>query len=215
MVELKHLKVELRTTIGKRNNRRLRESGNIPAVLYGHKKDNVCLTTPVEEMEAVLRHGSRFVILTGAVNERAFIKECQWDTWGLKILHVDFTRVSEHERVHLSVPLELRGEAPGVKDGGVLMQVLHTIMIECEPSTAPEKIPVNINHLEFEKSILVSELTLPEGVKALTEGSTVIVECVPPTEEVEEGEVTGETGAEGSEPEVIGRKKEEGEEEEK
>ncbi len=204
MVELKTLTVKLRDEHGKRRTRRLRQTGVVPAVLYGHKKENVSLSVPKEEVDAVLRHGNRFVILAGAVNERAFIKECQWDTWGQVILHVDFTRVNEHEKVRLSVPLELRGEAPGVKDGGVIKQHLHTIEIECEPAGAPEKIGVNINHLEFEKSILVSDVVFPEGVKPLVDEKLIVVECVEPVVEEEKAE----EAADGAEPEVIGRKKE-------
>ena len=77
---------------------------------------------PADELETALRHGSRLVSLTGAVNESAFIRELQWDTWGTHIVHVDFTRISEHEIVEVRVPVELRGEAPGVREGGVVVQ---------------------------------------------------------------------------------------------
>lgn len=211
MAEIKTLAVELRQETGKRRNRRLRAAGKIPAVLYGHKQDVIGLALSEEEVEAVIRHGNRFVSLTGAVNERAFIKECQWDTWGVDVLHVDFARVSEHERIRLSVPVELRGEAPGVKEGGVIKQSIHVLEIECEPSNAPEKIEVNINHLQFLGAIHLSDISFAEGIKALADMSLPVVECVEAIEIPEE-----EEGAEGAaEPEVIGRKKEDEEEEEK
>ena len=211
MVELNKLAVESRPETGKRRNRRLRAAGKIPAVLYGHKLDCVNLQVLAEDVETILRHGSRFVSLTGAVNERAFIKECQWDTWGQAVLHVDFTRVSEHEKIRMEVPVELRGEAPGVKDGGVVKQVLHAMEIECEPTSAPEKIEVNINHLQLTGVIHVSDITLPEGVKSLIDAATPVVECNEAVE-VEETEAV----LDGAEPEVIGRKKsDEDEEEEK
>lgn len=209
MVEIKKLAVQLRQETGKRRNRRLRAAGQIPAVLYGHKQDCLALSVPADEVASVLRHGNRFIVLTGAINERAFIKECQWDTWGQAILHVDFTRVSEHERIRLSLPVVLRGEAPGVKEGGVVKQVLHAMEIECEPASAPEKIEVNINHLQLLGVIHVENVEFPEGVKPLAEPSTPIVEC---NEAVEVSEET-EEGAEGAEPEVIGRKKEDEEQE--
>lgn len=206
MVEIKQLAVQLRQETGKRRNRRLRAAGVIPAVLYGHKQDSVSLSVQADDVEAVLRHGSRFVVLAGALNERAFIKECQWDTWGQAILHVDFTRVSEHERIRLTVPVELRGEAPGVKDGGVVKQFLHEIEVECEPASAPEKIEVNINHLGFPGIIQVENVAFPEGVRPLIEAATVVVEC---SEAVEVAEEESEASADGAEPEVIGRKKSE------
>ena len=162
MAEIKSLAVELRQETGKRRNRRLRKAGKIPAVLYGHKQDVVSLSLPADEVAAVIRHGNRFVALTGAVNERAFIKECQWNTWGTEVLHVDFARVSEHERIRMTVPFDLRGEAPGVKEGGVVKQHIHTVEIECEPSNAPEKIDLNIDHLQFNQIIHLSEVELPE-----------------------------------------------------
>ena len=211
MVEIKQLAVQLRQETGKRRNRRLRASGVIPAVLYGHKQDSVSLSVQADDVEAVLRHGSRFVVLTGALNQRAFIKECQWDTWGQEVLHVDFTRVSEHERIRLTVPVELRGEAPGVKDGGVVKQVLHEIEVECEPASAPEKIEVNINGLGLPGIIHVENVAFPEGVRPLTHGTTVVVECNEAVEVPEEE--ADAASADGAEPEVIGRKKAEDEEE--
>lgn len=203
MVELLTLSVERRETVGKRRNRRLRASGKTPAVLYGHKQDVVNLSVATEQVEAALRHGSRFVNLEGAVNERAFIKEIQWNVWGDVVLHVDFTRVSEHEHVQLSVPVLIRGEAPGLKDGGVIKQHLHMIEIEAEPINAPENIPVSVNELGFNQQIRVSDVVAPEGVKLLADPEAIVVECVEPIV-VEE---TAAEAEEGAEPEVIGRKK--------
>ena len=69
-------------------------SGQTPAVLYGHGLENVCLSVPTDALAAALRHGGRLVGLTGAVNESAFIRDLQWDTFGTHVLHVDFTRIS-------------------------------------------------------------------------------------------------------------------------
>ena len=111
MAEL--LQVELRDSRGKRNARRNRRSGKLPAVLYGHGQETVSLLVSSERFLAAVRHGARLVKLSGAVEDQAFIREIQWDTWGLHALHVDFTRVSEHEKVQVEVTVELRGEAPG------------------------------------------------------------------------------------------------------
>ena len=110
----------------------------------------------------------------------------------------------------MTVPFDLRGEAPGVKEGGVVKQHIHTVEIECEPSNAPEKIDLNINHLQFNQIIHLSEVELPEGVKILGDLNIPAVEC---TEAVEAPEV--EEAAGGEEPEVIGRKKEDEEDSEK
>lgn len=203
------LDVESRGIQGKHFNRRLRQSGKIPGVLYGHGLESVSLAVSADALTAAIRHGSRLVSLAGAVNESAFIRELQWDTWGTHIIHVDFTRISEHEIVEVRVPVELRGEAPGVREGGVVSQHIHEVELACPASVIPEKLAVNINHLKLDESILLSGLELPQGAKLLAADlDEIVVECVIPVEMPEEG--AGEAGAE---PEIIGAKDEEGAEE--
>jgi large subunit ribosomal protein L25 len=204
------LNVEIRQLHGKRNNRRLRHAGKIPAVLYGHGLECVSLTVPSEKLEAALRHGGRLVTLTGAVSESAFVRELQWDTYGTHLIHVDLTRISMHEKVEVQVTVELRGEAPGVREGGVIEQLIHQVTIECPAGSIPEKLTVSINHLKLEDTITVAALELPPGSQILGEADAIVVQCVVPTELPEEG--AGEAAA--GEPEVIGEKKrdEEGEE---
>ena len=202
MAKAQALNVQTRESHGKRRNRRLRNTGSVPAVLYGHKKDVLSLMLAEEEIAAIVRSGNRFVALQGAVNENAFIKECQWNTWGNKILHVDFARVGAHEKIRVTVAIELRGEAPGTKDGGVVKHTLHTVELECEAASVPEKIEVNINNLAFNQTLYVSDLVVPPGAKVLAEPAIVVVSCSPPIEVSEET-----ADADAAEPEVIGRKK--------
>lgn len=205
------LAVQSRDTRGKRRNRRLRRSGQIPAVLYGHGLENVALSVETEAISAAIRHGSRLVSLTGAVDESAFIRALQWDTFGTHIVHVDFTRISEHEIVEVTVPVELRGEAPGVREGGVVVQLIHEVHIACPASVIPERLHVNINHLKLTESIKLTALELPEGAKMLAADLEAdVVQCNIPVELPEEGAAEGVS----AEPEVIGAKKEEGEESE-
>jgi large subunit ribosomal protein L25 len=204
------LAVQSRETQGKRNNRRLRRAGKIPGILYGHGLSNVSLCVDADTLTAAIRHGSRLVSLTGAVSESAFIRDLQWDTWGVHIVHVDFTRVSEHEIVEVRVSVELRGEAPGVREGGVVVQHVHEVEIACPASAIPEKLAVNINHLKLGDSILLSSLELPQGAKIESlDPEVVVVECVVPMEQPEEEAAEAVPG----EPEVIGAKKEDGESE--
>jgi large subunit ribosomal protein L25 len=209
MADYLTLTVKLRDRNGKRSNRRLRHSGHVPAVLYGHKKEVKNLVLSAEELGATIRHGNRFVALSGGVSENAFIKDIQWNTWGTEVLHVDFARVSAHERIRVTVAVELRGESPGTKDGGVVKHALHSIEIECEAASVPEKISVNINQLEYGQVLCVSDIELPQGVKALVDVTLPVVSCVAPVE-ISEDEAPPTDG--GAEPEVIGRKKSEEEE---
>ncbi len=202
------LNVELRNSLGKRNSRRLRAAGSIPAVLYGHGKEVLSLSVPAHELEATVRHGARLVMLSGAVRQQAFVRELQWDTWGMNVLHVDFTRISAHEMVEVTVTLELRGEAPGLKEGGMVEQLVHELELECEATDVPEKIEVNVNNLGLNESITAGELELPSTAKIGCPADTVVVQCVVPTVAPEEEEaLAGEPGE--GEPEVIGRKPEE------
>jgi large subunit ribosomal protein L25 len=206
--QLEVLNVQVRSTRGKREARRLRRGGAVPAVLYGHGEDSVSLSVPGEELEGVLRHGQRVVELRGGASDTAMIREMQWDTWGTHVLHLDFVRVSKDDVVELPVAVELRGEAPGVRAGGILEHLVHTINVRCPATAVPEKLYCNINHLELEGSITVAQLHVPEGVTVLGDPDAVVAQVVPPKEEVEEAAAP----TEGAEPELIGRKPAEEEE---
>jgi len=199
------LQVQLRETRGKRNARRERRAGRLPAILYGHGQRSISLSVSAEEIDAALRHGARLVKLAGAVEEQAFVRELQWDTWGKHVLHVDLTRVSEHEKVRVVVAVELRGEAPGMKQGGVVKQLIHELEIECEATAIPERIYLNINQLGLGEKITVAQMELPASVVPFADPESVVVECHEPV--VVEEEAPAEAAE--VEPEVIGRKKEE------
>lgn len=196
------LDVQVRETRGTRDARRLRRAGTTPAVLYGHGKETVPLSVASEKLSAAIRHGARVVTLTGAVSEKAFIRELQWDTFGAHVMHVDFARVFEHEMVEVTVAIGLRGEAPGVKDGGVVQHYVHEVTIECEVTLIPEKLYANINGLKVGDSLPLSAIELPARAKLLADPETVVVQCVQPAAEEEVAEAAA---TEGAEPEVIGR----------
>jgi large subunit ribosomal protein L25 len=202
--------VEKRDSTGTRNNRRLRRSGFVPAVLYGHGLENVSLKVREHDLAAAIRHGSRVVDLTGATNESALIRSVAWDTFGLEILHVDFARVSADERIEVKVAIELKGQSPGVKEGGVIELFIHEVEIECPALKIPDKLTISINGLKIDDSLTTSDLVLPEGVKLLSHEGEVVVHCVLPKEEEEAAPEVAAAG----EPEIIGRKPEEAEAEE-
>lgn len=209
MSELLH--VEQRKTIGKRNNERLRRSGRLPAVLYGHGEDPVSLTLAADQFEASLRHGAKVVDLDGAASGKALLQDVQWDTFYQQVLHVDLLRVIAGERVTVEVPIELRGEAPGSREGGVIEQMIHSIEIEVALDVIPDKLHVNIKNLQIGDHLTAKDIIdLPEGATILSDEDAMIVHCVTPT--VDEEEAAAEEAAAG-EPEVIGKGKEDEEEE--
>lgn len=207
------LNATVRQQLGTRNSRRLRRAGQIPAVLYGHGQDSVSLTVPASEVNAAIRHGSKLVDLAGVVNDSALISEIQWDGLGSEVLHLDLIRVSRDEKVTVTVAVELRGEAPGTKEGGVLEHVRHQIELECRADSIPDSLTLSVNNLHVGDSLTAGDLELAGGATLLTDAELVIAQCVEAAAEPEEGE-EGVPGVGAVEPEVIGRKAEEDEESE-
>jgi len=205
MAEVFLLESQPREAQGTRQARRLRKAGRIPAVLYGHKEQTLVLTVSRDDLSRAVRLGTRIVDLkTDGKTEKALIKDIQWDHLGHDILHVDFNRVSADERIAIEVRLEIRGTAPGVAAGGVVDQNLHAIKVECPALSPPESIRVNIGELQLGQAILVKDLKLPEGVKALTDADAVIVHVT--QKMVEEEAAPAAVAPTTAEPEVIGRK---------
>jgi large subunit ribosomal protein L25 len=187
---------------GSRESRRLRRAGLVPANLYGHGEKNVELAVKREAVEAVVRHGSRFVELTGAVKTGAVVRELQWDALGTVPLHLDLLRVGKADRVKVRVPIDIKGECPGLRAGGVLNLVLHEIDLECPAEAIPDHVHAQVGHLEVGHSIRVRDLELPTGARAITDAEDAVVTCLVPGRKAEEAAAP----TSGAEPEVIGRK---------
>ena len=205
MSELEVLKVKNRDTFGKRRIRRLRDGGLVPANLYGHGQAAVSISVDAAEVGHLIRHGHHIVNLQGDVQGEALVKEVQWNTWGTEILHIDFARIDVNEKVQLTVPVVLKGDAPGLREGGVVEQLIHEVVVECSAVNVPDEIIVRVNELNLNEHITQAEVALPEGVTVDLAGDTLMVHCVEKREELPE-EAADATGAE---PEVIARKKEE------
>lgn len=206
MAESIELVAEKREAGGSRVARRLRKQGKVPGVLYGHKEETVALTLSLEDLQRAIRHGVRVVDLkaNGKV-EKALIRDVQWDHLGKELLHIDFARIAADERVVVTVPIEIRGTAPGIAAGGVLDVQMHRLSVECLAISLPDSIRVNVGELQMGSAIHVRELVLPPGVKAMADADAVVVQVTAKTVEAEAPAAVAEVpGA--AEPEVIGRK---------
>lgn len=182
--------------------RRLRQAGKIPAVLYGHGEGTVMLTATEKEINKMIDHGSHIVDLDGGVTGTALVKDVQWDALGSNVLHIDLARVDANEKVEVTLQVELHGEAPGVKDGGVVLLVQHDITILCPVSAVPDTIICEVGDLQLDAVISAGDLKLPTGAELVGSPEETIASCQEPMEEsVEEGD------ADGAEPEVIGGEK--------
>lgn len=207
-MEILELKAEKRTAKGSKAIRKLRGAGQIPAVLYGHKQDNVMLCLQEQDFTHVLHTGARMVRLTvDNKKESALIKEVQYDNIADRVIHIDFSRIDLDEKVRLRVPIELVGESIGVKEGGMLTHVMKDMEIECLPTAIPEKIKVNISELGMGKVIHVKEIPAMKGIQYLSDAESVIASI---HQIVEEKAVSEEEILAG--PEVITKKPKEGEE---
>jgi large subunit ribosomal protein L25 len=218
MAQTATLKAETRTGSGSRQAGKLRKTGKIPGIVYGHKEANVAVAVLAEELDRLIRvqHARVLELDIGGKKETVLVRDLQWDHLGRVMLHVDFARVSASDRVKVTVPVELRN-APKATGGGVLDQPLHALHIECSPVQIPEAIRIDITNLTLGEPIHVKELTLPEGVQVLEPPEAVVVQLkLPGIEAVvaPAGAAAAAPGAAPAEPEVIKKEKKVEEEEE-
>jgi large subunit ribosomal protein L25 len=200
-----------RKELGSRANRRLRLAGLLPGVIYGHKEAIVPVSLPKKEVVGFLNKGAHlFDLNLDGKSEKVLIKEVQYDHLGIEVIHVDFARVSLDEKVKVTVPVELKGTPAGEADGGVLQQIIMTLNIECLVTEIPDAIRHNVGEMKLNDVVHIKDLKLPPGVKVLQDEDLIVV-TVKEILEVVETPPPAEGAA--AEPELIGRKPAEGEEE--
>lgn len=208
------LKVEARDTTGKKAAKDLRRAGKIPGVYYFHGQQNISLAVDRKMLHAAMTSEASVIDLDLGKGKKlpTIIREIQWDPITAAPIHVDFLGVKLDEEVTVEVPLHLVGTPVGVRvNGGVLQQLLRSIEVECLPLDIPEHIEVDVNELDINDTIHVSDLKV-EKVKILNEPDTLILSILPPRLE-EEPAAAEAAEEEPAEPEVIGKgKQEEGEE---
>lgn len=205
--KIEKVPVHKRDELGSRANKRLRDRGELPGVIYGHKEAVVPIKMNRKQVVTHLNKGVHlFELSLDGRPENVLIKDVQYDALGIDVLHVDFTRVDLNERVTLTLALELKGEPKGEKEGAVLQQVMNELEVECLVTEIPERIVQDVSHMEKDSVLHVSDLKLPPGVKILNDAEQIVAQVREIREEVA-APVAAEEGA--AEPEVIGRKKEE------
>lgn len=203
-MDILNLEVERRTGKGKGAARRLRRNGRVPAVVYGIREPASLAVSP-KELERVLatRAGANVIVQLNvagdAKGERpVLIKDLQRDPMKGRILHADFLEIRMDRKIGVSVPIVLRGEAPGIKQGGVLSQLLRELEVECLPIAIPEEIAVDVSGVNLNGVVHVRDIALPEGVDLMTDPEEPILTVAAPQEEekpVEEAAPVAEEGA--------------------
>jgi large subunit ribosomal protein L25 len=203
------LATEPRTVRGSRPSGRLRREGKVPAVVYGLGADTVSITVPSRELQHILagESGANTLITLDVDGQSVLTLARQihrHPTRG-ELVHVDFIRIDRDVAVSAEIPIHLIGEATGVRDGGLLEQLLFHLTIEAMPGNIPVSIEIDVTELAIGDQLRVEDIPLSEGVETQAEADFVVAQVAAPriateAEEGEEGEgAEGEEGEEGEE----------------
>lgn len=212
------LNVDAREETGTSKSNSLRRAGFIPCVVYGGKKSQALKIKRSELLRFLHEHKGENVIIdlkiagdTKAVKENTvMIKDIQQDPVSEEVIHVDFNRISLTKTISVKVPVSTKGEAPGVKaDGGILEHVLWEMEIECLPKDLPKSIEVDVTSLKIGDAVHVKDIKFPEEIKVKHDPDTIVLSVAAPLKEeaVSPEEALGAAAA--AEPEVIKEKKKE------
>lgn len=206
MTDTTAIEVQPRDVIGKAN-RRLKSEGQIPAVLYGTGREALALAVDRHDFEYMMQHHGTgaTIVKMNIVGESepvdAIIKDIQVSPVKGHVIHIDFMAIRMDEVLQASAPMNFVGDAPGVKEGGVLLHDLREFTVEALPKDLPESIDVDISQLGLGSSLSVGDVVAPAGVTILDEPDVTICSVTLPMAE-EEPEVEGEEEA--AEPVLIG-----------
>ena len=210
-------KVEAKTreVSGKGAAGRLRREGIVPAVVYGEGKEACPLELNAHDFELLLRHhaGESLVLdlsIDGKATKKVLLRDVQHHPLTDGVLHADFVEISMTKKMRVSIPLNFAGEPVGVtQDGGVLDLLLREVEIECLPADIVEEITVDVSGLNIGDSLQVADIQASLGFEIVTDPDIAVASVAAPRIEEEEVEEEVEEGSDG-EPEVIGKKEEEG-----
>jgi large subunit ribosomal protein L25 len=202
------LATEPRRELGSRPAGRLRRQGKVPAVVYGLGADTVSVTVPSRELQHILagESGANTLITLDVDGESVLTLARQihrHPTRG-ELVHVDFIRIRRDVAVSAEIPVHLLGEATGVRDGGLLEQLLFQLTVEAMPGNIPVSIEIDVSDLAIGDQLRVEDIPLPAGVETQAEPDFVVAQVAAPrvvseAEEGEEGEAAEGEAAEGGE----------------
>ncbi len=201
---------------GKNDARRLRKNGLIPAVVYGAGQESQPVAVDPKQMRRILNsesgHNSIFDLMLDGQSAKVMIVDWQFEPIKSALLHVDLKRIAMDKVLRVSVPIVLKGEAPGVKlQGGILEQMLREVEIECLPGDIPGHLDADVSKLEFGQTIRVSDLPHDGKLKFITDENQAVAHVTAVKEVVEAApaEAVAEAGVTAAEPEVIKKGKQE------
>ena len=186
MSQTKKLDAQVRERAGKGAARAARREGLVPAVIYGAKKDPVSIAVDSKILTKLVYAGhfktTVFDISIAGVSEHVLPRDVQFDPVKGSVRHVDFLRLDDSSTIRIDVPVHFLNEetCPGLKGGGVLNVVEHTIPLFVLATKIPDVINIDLADVKVGATLHLSDLTLPEGAKLVQDGSTTILNIVPP-----------------------------------
>ena len=206
MAEVK-LEVEKRDATGKGVARRARAAGKVPGVVYGRGMEPVPITVDRRDFVTALHTDAGMNVLLSLQLDGdaipALARDLQRDPVKGTLLHADFVKVDLTVEVEVEVPVHVVGEAPGVKEGGVLEQPLHEVTVRCLPTEVPEHIEADVSGLDIGDSLRVSELAEGRTFEVLNDPESPVVTIAQPISEAELEAMEAAAGQEGEEPEEV------------
>ena len=185
--EYEKLDLKERTVKGKSKARSLRRDGMVPGVYYFRGEENVDLQIDKKKLYHAMSSGQHvFEVEMNGAKQYVTIKGIQYHPVTDEVLHIDLMQVNMTEKMKFTIPISLEGEAEGVKEGGVLSQILTTIDVNCLPTSVPDNILVDISNMELNSNMTVADIVnIPEGVEILSDPESTIATLAPPKEEEE------------------------------
>src|SRR3954471_13142112 len=208
------LAAKTRDTIGTGNARKLRQAGEVPAVIYGHSREAQSLSLNSRDLEKLLTQiagTSTVVELTmDGKTARTLIREVQRHPFKRQVLHVDFQELVAGEKVTLRVPLRFQGTPVGVREsGGILEETTHQISLRVDPASIPDHIDVDVSLIQIGHSVHIRDLTLPAGAEVMDDEDSPVAIVSAPRAVVEETPVAADAAAAAApaEPELIRKAK--------
>lgn len=213
MAERLLLKAQIRENVGSKDANSIRKQGQMPAIVYGHKKKPRAVSLSTHDFVEGIHHGHRIMDLQiNGDKETVLIKDLQYDHLGKDIIHADLLIVDVTEKVEVAVPINIKGTPKGAEEGGIIQMHNDSIQLECRVTNIPEKLLVSVKELEVGDSLYANDIELPAETKIVSDPETLIVSCnIVTEEEVAEAEEVAEE--EPTAPEVIGEEEKKEEEE--
>jgi len=187
MSKFEKLNVDIRKDHGTSAARRARLQNKVPAVVYHSGVEATPLSVDKISLNKALRTGQMiFEVNIEDKNQFVLVKEIQYHPVTDQIIHIDFQKVKENEKISLEVTVRSTGESQGVKLGGLLVQMLNSVTIKCKPAEIPEFLEIDVTDMEMNTNLFVKDITLPEDVEMITAEDIAVVSVQEPKEEKEE-----------------------------